>query len=670
MGGHPGGRRHGGSWRVLGCVALAGACSGYQDGRRSDFVPGDSSGPGEPLPFPPDPPPDPRPACQPFGDLRLAMPAQGAQWRNGWEQMSPTPFRGDILSIAGSSANDVWWSGVVDPALAQTALAHYDGKRTTALLGVGVPTWPIAVVSANEVWLGPHLRWVGGVLERSPGSPPAPTNAMRFFGSNDGWSAGMGMWHWNGAGWLRELGLPIVQYTAIDGTGPDDVWVAGEGTLYRWDGTRWGPTPGLPTGARIRDVRVRAADDVWAVGSGVFHYDGAAWQTYPSPIDTWQRAFANGSAVYTLSSGAIGQLMGGNLEVRGDNAAPCIAASGAVGACRDGFLAPSGELFLATSWDTASPVAGPWRRPAGATTSAGTVALSGALGDAGGPSADATFRATTGGDLLAVSTGKLYRGRVDGTWTELAAPHVGSDATLERLSGWSSTNLWLTFRHGDGRYSAVRYDGAQFGAPAYFPEDFVPEGDGPYSFDDSSGGCEGRLGAVPSSETHRSAIYDGTTWTLGTRGELVLSAKSRMRLVSGDTQTPPRMERWVAGRWVPEGPPLDADVAYLPLMATGPNDVLLLGDRRSVRRWDGVQWLELATFEGLGIAAAIYLGNGRTWIKGAGVNPVFGVLEKGCLQVDTSLSKDVAVSGNADRIFALDQGVLPQLRTRTFTFSP
>lgn len=662
-----GGRKNWGAfgWFALGCAA---ACSGQPAVDGSPFLPGDTV-PPRPLVPPPDPPPTPTPVCQPFDDLRLALPASGAQWRNGWEQMSPTPFRGDVMSIGGTSATDVWWSGVVDPELAQTALAHFDGKRTTALLGVGVPTWPIAVVSTTEVWIGPHLRWVGGVLERSPGSPPSPTAALRFFASNDGWSAGRGIWRWNGSEWLRELGLPNVQYTSIDGSAPDDVWVAGDAGVYRWAGTRWVSMTDVPAGARIRDLRVRAPNDVWAVGSGVFHYDGVGWQTYPSPIDTWQRAFATDSVMYALSAGAIGQLVGGTLEVQGDNAAPCFTAAGTAGACRDGFLAPTGELFLATSWDTTSPVAGPWRRPAGATTSAGTATLLGALGETGGPSADATFRATTGGDLLALSAGKLYRGRIDGPWAELVPPQMG-DATIDRLSGHSANNLWLTVRHADGRYAAVRYDGARFGTPADFPTDFVPDTEGPYSFDDSSGGCEGHLSGAPSSDARRSAIYDGTSWTLGTRGELVLSAKSRMRLVRNEGTNQPTLERWAAGRWVSEGLPRTVEASFLPLMATGPNDVLLLGDRGSMRRWDGVQWLEIPTIQGLGVAEAIYLGNGRTWIKGAGVTPIFGVLEKSCLRVDASLSKDVAISGNADRVFARSAGALPQLRTRTFTFSP
>ncbi len=596
------------------------------------------------------------------------MPAAGAHWRNGWEQISPTPFRGDVLSIAGTSAHDVWWSGTTDPASpSMTAIAHYDGTRTTALMGVGVPTWPIAVVSPTEVWLGPHLRWMSGALERSPSSAPGAA-ALRFFASNDGWSVGAGVWHWDGSQWTAQNGVGLGPFTAVDGSGPTDVWVAGSDRISRWNGTTWSPTPPLPGGPQIRDVHVRAANDVWAVGSGLFHYDGATWQEVASPIETWKRTLSRGARLYFLGSGAVGQLEAGAVQVGDENAAPCAAIAGNFGVCRDGYLAPTGELFVATGWGRDTPVAGPWRRPAGAATSETTTSLLSLVGPQA-LSAHATLRATTGGDVLVLDEGKLYRGPTAGPWTEVSLPVLAPGATLEKLSGLSARELWVTFHQQDDRYGALHFDGTRFGAPALFPEGFVPE-DAPYSFEGGGGGCTGYVGERPSSEAPQTAIFDGTGWTLGTPDELVLSPTERFRLVRISGERLVAVEHLQQGQWVRQVPSLSgSESTFFPLMATGPADVVLLGNRGSMWRWDGAQWvITQAAQEGTTLALpAIYLGAGRVWVKNREGSTI-GVLEKGCMQTDASVHWDTTISGNRERIFALDAQRLWQLRTRTFSF--
>ena len=609
----------------------------------------------------------PRFQCSSFDGLRLELPSRGARWRSGWEQVSPTSFRGTTKSIAGTSASDVWWSGQVTTFTPGnvTALAHYDGTRTTALLGVGVSTWPIGVVSRDEVWLGPHLRWVGGNLERSPASAPGDA-AMKFFASNDGWSAGDGVWRWNGTAWVAQTALGTSRYTAVDGTSASDVWIAGAVGLRHWNGTTWENGPALPSGAVVRDVRVLAPNDIWAVGSSVFHYDGTQWSVRSSSIGNWLRVFSDGARSYFLAPGAIGVAQGSGIFLDDVNAAPCGRTIATSGACTDAFMAPTGELFVGTN-PTAGGGApgtglGPWLRPAGAESSVGTTSIARTLGGTGAPSAAAVFRATIDDDIVAFDAGKVYRGRFDATWAELDVPRLAPDDVVERLSGFSSRELWITLRSGSSYY-AVHYDGARFGGPTILPEGYIPN-DGPYSFDAGSGGWSVRR----ADGTGATAIFDGVDWTIGPADVLVVSPRDRLRLIV-TTMGRGGVERWRNGTWSTEPVNLGfGERSFNSILATGSNDIVIVGDHGSITQWDGSAWTQVGAPLPMAVpimGRGIYLGNGRVWVDIIGGALRSGVAERGCVHMDSSVEINGKVTGNADRIFYYDNA---SLRTRTFSF--
>ncbi len=658
-------------WTVAWSTTVAVACVNVASGR-GEAVETDDAGPdagevdasridtGAPTPIPP------RPECSSFDGLRLELPTRGARWRSGWEQVSPTPFRGATQSIAGTSASDVWWTGLittVTPATI-TAIAHYDGTRTTALLGAGVTTWPIGVVSSSEVWLGPHLRWVGGSLERSPASAPGDA-AMKFFASNDGWSAGDGVWRWNGTAWAPQPSLGTSRYTAIDGTSANDVWVAGAVGLRHWNGALWESGPALPVGAVVRDVRVLAPNDIWAVGSSVFHYDGAQWNVRDSAIANWLRVFSDGARSYFLAGGAIGIAQGNGIFLDDANAAPCAKAIAASGACTGGYLTSSGELFLGTKFTAtggAETSLGPWLRPSGAESSVGTTSIARTLGGPGAPSAASVFRATTDDDIVALDAGKVYRGRFDATWATLDVPRLSPDDVVERLTGLSGRALWLTLRSGTSYY-AVHYDGARFGAPAILPEGYIPN-DGPSSLDLASGGWP----VHRSDGTLATAIYDGVDWTIGPPDVFVVSPSDRLRLVATSAGRNV-VERWRSGSWSPEPLKLGAsERSFVSILATRPDDVIVLGDRGSITRWDGLAWTQVGSVLPVSLPLTnrgIYLGDGRVWLDILGGALRSGVAERGCVHIDSSVTVSGKITGNADRLFYSDNG---GLRTRTFSF--
>ncbi|RME46833.1 MAG: hypothetical protein D6791_07295 [Chloroflexi bacterium] len=105
--------------------------------------------------------------------------------------------------------------------------------------------------------------------------------------------------------WSVEQGLPEetqhdVRFNAVDGAGPDNLWVAGQahrptlspndvGILVHYDGAAWQEVP-LPESARIAPltdidvVPTEAGFELWAISeanaqctSYILHFDGAAW---------------------------------------------------------------------------------------------------------------------------------------------------------------------------------------------------------------------------------------------------------------------------------------------------------------------------------------------------------------------------------------------------------
>src|SRR5262249_55517943 len=132
----------------------------------------------------------------------------------------------------GSGAGDFWAVGAFG------TYSRYDGQA-----------WTTGTITINGGQIG-DLRGIWG---------SAP---------NDVWAGGdPGILHWNGSAWSLAKSGPA---WSIWGNSPSDVWaVAGGSTntdgAWHWDGNSWS-TYGVTTPGRLRAVRGRASNDVWAVG--------------------------------------------------------------------------------------------------------------------------------------------------------------------------------------------------------------------------------------------------------------------------------------------------------------------------------------------------------------------------------------------------------------------
>jgi hypothetical protein len=104
---------------------------------------------------------------------------------------------------------------------------------------------------------------------------------------DDVWFAGdQGtLMRFDGSRWKGEIGLTTREIARLAGTGPDDVW-SNEWPLRlaHWDGVAWSDrTP--PGGGRLGNIATRSKNDVWVVrassdtSADLVHFDGTSWTT-------------------------------------------------------------------------------------------------------------------------------------------------------------------------------------------------------------------------------------------------------------------------------------------------------------------------------------------------------------------------------------------------------
>jgi hypothetical protein len=181
---------------------------------------------------------------------------------NSFELASPPAFPTDEAAIWGNGPNDVYVVGGTDSG----EILHWDGCRWSKLdPGLG-PLGPLSGV------------WGTGDEVVIVGQDNVP----------DGGSHGF-LLRKDASGWTRIATPDNDPYSAIWGTGANDVWLGDGNTIVRWDGTTFTATPPLP-GANpytaFKTITGSAPDDVWA-GSrdpALYHYDGQSWTLQQIPV--------------------------------------------------------------------------------------------------------------------------------------------------------------------------------------------------------------------------------------------------------------------------------------------------------------------------------------------------------------------------------------------------
>jgi hypothetical protein len=105
------------------------------------------------------------------------------------------------------------------------------------------------------------------------------------------------VWRWTDTGWVS-LEFPVwLSERSLFASGPDDVWVAGDGRLLHHDGVQWtelsAAASGAPSGRWPSTLVGSGATNVWAYDTGgsahspgrsrmMMHFDGRQWSAHPA----------------------------------------------------------------------------------------------------------------------------------------------------------------------------------------------------------------------------------------------------------------------------------------------------------------------------------------------------------------------------------------------------
>jgi hypothetical protein len=169
-------------------------------------------------------------------------------------------------------------AGLAGDALAETGsppatepdAAPPDG-RAPADASSPRPIPPIPPVCSSDGWCWSYPTPTGDWFTSVFGSGP-----------DNVWIAGQrSIAHWNGAAWqTSSVGSDV---TTIWGASGADAWAVG-GAIWRWDGSSWsewsaGREDALGLGGRtLQGIWGAASNDVWTVGDGnILHWDGTTW---------------------------------------------------------------------------------------------------------------------------------------------------------------------------------------------------------------------------------------------------------------------------------------------------------------------------------------------------------------------------------------------------------
>ena len=144
-----------------------------------------------------------------------------------WTKMD-SGTKNALPRVHGSGAGDVWFSGY------HGTMVHWDGKAlATESAAYDRGLYGVYVRGAGDVWT------VGQAAEvehrdakgwtRVIGGDYSPQNAIWGVDATNFWVVGPGqLLHYNGASWQEETSTQtILGLSAIDGTGPKDVWAVG-----------------------------------------------------------------------------------------------------------------------------------------------------------------------------------------------------------------------------------------------------------------------------------------------------------------------------------------------------------------------------------------------------------------------------------------------------------
>jgi hypothetical protein len=198
----------------------------------------------------------------------------------------------DLWKISGTSSSNLYViagpqvRSLYDPG--PGTILHYDGSRWNSVYTTDTGR------ALTSIWVAPDGQvFAVGVDKRD--------NRSRGF-----------LARWNGTAWQDadfELSTDYVNMLGVWGTSANDVYAVGSalagGMIYHFDGVSWTQVEGVPTNGAFTAVGGSGPDDIWAAGieSTIAHFDGDHWSVLRSPIRIWATSVWSTSASDAYISG-------------------------------------------------------------------------------------------------------------------------------------------------------------------------------------------------------------------------------------------------------------------------------------------------------------------------------------------------------------------------------
>jgi hypothetical protein len=201
-----------------------------------------------------------------------------------WNWENPQPFGNDLSAMWGSSDTDVWAAG--------DSVMHWDGRQWS-VVPTNAPlanTYSLVGTAPNDIYI------YGGDAQGSPLAlhydgtrwsqmpPPGADESQLVAINGQVYACGQEAERWDGARWSQlPLGNDLV-VRELWGTGPNDLWVAGDDGLFGHFDGRVLSRQKMPTGDQPYGLVGRSSDDVFLfTDAGTAHYDGRRWRPVRVP---------------------------------------------------------------------------------------------------------------------------------------------------------------------------------------------------------------------------------------------------------------------------------------------------------------------------------------------------------------------------------------------------
>lgn len=230
-------------------------------------------------------------------DLWLVGGTDRSHWNgSGWEPRNDYSSSGEVRSLFGLSATDVWAVG--------DSTAHWNGSTWREVTRHGAQLNSLWGTGSTDLWgVGPDggiHHWDGLSWSGAASGTSIDLHGISGRGPTEVWAVGRGgeTLFWGGGGWTRKTTSVTADLNGVWVSPALDVFAASDaGAIVQWAGNDWQEV--ASTSAPVSSISGSSSTDVWAIGrrGGLWSWNGSTWEKRPAPAVDF-------SAIHALPGGA------------------------------------------------------------------------------------------------------------------------------------------------------------------------------------------------------------------------------------------------------------------------------------------------------------------------------------------------------------------------------